>query len=334
MCLRIGLVFHERQAFILEEKKMDMFICLMLFAVGIVLVVKGGDAFVDAASWIAKAMDIPTFIIGATIVSLATTMPEMIVSVMAAADEKVDMAIGNAVGSVIANTGLIMAVAMVAMAIPCSRKKYLPQCLLLIAASAVLLVGCQGGRLSIGWSLVLIVIFLLFMGENLRRAKSEMKSAQDHQSVDKGELARNIGKFIVAAAAIVLGSRFMVDNGSRIAYLLGVPERIVALTLVAIGTSLPELVTTITAIVKKESALSIGNIIGANIIDLSLILPISSLAAGGPLPVSAQSLAMDLPACLLISLLAMLPLIFRQRACRLQGIALLAAYGVYLFLIL
>ena len=313
---------------------MDMFICLMLFAVGIVLVVKGGDAFVDAASWIAKAMDIPTFIIGATIVSLATTMPEMIVSVMAAADGKVDMAIGNAVGSVIANTGLIMAVAMVAMSIPCSREKYLPQCLLLIAASAVLLIGCRGGRLNVLWSLMLTLIFLLFMGENLRRAKSEMKSAQDHQSVDKGELARNIGKFIVAAAAIVLGSRFMVDNGSRIAYLLGVPERIVALTLVAIGTSLPELVTTITAIVKKESALSIGNLIGANIIDLSLILPISSLAAGESLPVSAQSLAMDLPACLLISLLAMLPLIFRQRACRLQGIALLAAYGVYLFLVL
>lgn len=313
---------------------MDMFLCLMLFAVGIALVVKGGDAFVDAAGWIAKAMDIPTFIIGATIVSLATTMPEMIVSVMAAAGGKVDMAIGNAVGSVIANTGLIMAVAMVAMSIPCSRKKYLPQCLLLIAASAALLVGCRDGRLSILWSFALIAIFLLFMGENLRRAKSEMKSAQERQSCDKGELARNILKFVVAAAAIVLGSRFMVDNGSRIAVLLGVPERIVALTLVAIGTSLPELVTTVTAIVKKESALSIGNIIGANIIDLSLILPISSLAAGEPLPVSAQSLKMDLPTCLLISLMAMLPLMLRERASKLQGAVLMAAYGLYLAMVL
>lgn len=313
---------------------MDMFLCLMLFAVGIALVVKGGDAFVDAAGWIAKAMDIPTFIIGATIVSLATTMPEMIVSVMAAAGGKVDMAIGNAVGSVIANTGLIMAVAMVAMSIPCSRKKYLPQCLLLIAASAALLVGCRDGRLSILWSFALIAIFLLFMGENLRRAKSEMKSAQDHQSVDRKALAGNVGKFLLAAAAIILGSRFMVDNGSRIAYLLGVPERLVALTLVAIGTSLPELVTTLTAIVKKESALSIGNIIGANIIDLSLILPISSLAAGEPLPVSAQSLKMDLPACLLISLMAMLPLMLRERASKLQGAVLMAAYGLYLAMVL
>lgn len=313
---------------------MDMFLCLMLFAAGIALVVKGGDAFVDAAGWIAKAMDIPTFIIGATIVSLATTMPEMIVSVMAAAGGKVDMAIGNAVGSVIANTGLIMAVAMVAMSIPCSRKKYLPQCLLLIAASAALLVGCRDGRLSILWSFALIAIFLLFMGENLRRAKSEMKSAQDHQSVDRKALAGNVGKFLLAAAAIILGSRFMVDNGSRIAVLLGVPERIVALTLVAIGTSLPELVTTLTAIVKKESALSIGNIIGANIIDLSLILPISSLAAGEPLPVSAQSLKMDLPACLLISLMAMLPLMLRERASKLQGAVLMAAYGLYLAMVL
>ena len=313
---------------------MDMFLCLMLFAVGIALVVKGGDAFVDAAGWIARAMDIPTFIIGATIVSLATTMPEMIVSVMAAADGKVDMAIGNAVGSVIANTGLIMAVAMVAMSIPCSRKKYLPQCLLLIAASAALLLGCRKGRLDPGWGLMLVGVFLLFMGENLRRAKAEMKSAQDHQSVDRKELARNIAKFLIAAAAIVLGSRLMVDNGSRIAALLGVPERIVALTLVAIGTSLPELVTTLTAIVKKESALSIGNIIGANIIDLSLILPISSLAAGEALPVSVQSAGIDLPVCLLITLMAMLPLMLWQRASRLQGLILLAGYGAYLIAVM
>ena len=141
---------------------MEMFVCCLLFAVGVVLVIKGGDAFVDAASWIDRAMDIPTFIIGATIVSLATTMPEMIVSVMAAAQGKVDMAVGNAVGSVIANTGLIMAVAMMAMAIPCSREKYLRQCLLLTVTAAVLVLGCRGGKLGIGWSAVLIVLFAYF----------------------------------------------------------------------------------------------------------------------------------------------------------------------------
>ena len=244
------------------------------------------------------------------------------------------MAVGNAVGSVIANTGLIMAVAMMAMAIPCSREKYLRQCLLLTAVAAVLVLGCRGGKLGIGWSAVLIVLFLLFMAENLRSARSEMKSAEAHEPVEKKELLKNIGKFLLAAAAIVLGSRLMVDNGSSIAAFLGVPERIVALTLVAVVTSLPELVTTITAIVKKESALSVGNIIGANIIDLSLILPVSSLAAGEPLPVSAQSAAVDLPACLIITVLALLPLMLRQKSSKVQGAVLLAAYAVYLFIVL
>lgn len=313
---------------------MEILVCFLLFAVGIILVIKGGDAFVDAASWIAKAMNIPTFIIGATIVSLATTMPEMLVSVMAAAEGKVDMAIGNAVGSVIANTGLIMAISMLAMTVACSREKYMRQCVLLLAAAAVLLVGCRGGQMSIGWSGVLIAIFLLFMAENLRSAKSEMKNGDIHDPVDKKELGGNIMKFLIAAVAIVVGSRLMVDNGSRIAAFLGVPERIVALTLVAVGTSLPELVTTITAIVKKESSLSIGNIIGANIIDLSLILPVSSLAAGEALPVSAQSIAVDLPGCLLITALALVPLMVREKASKLQGAVLLAAYAVYLIIVL
>jgi cation:H+ antiporter len=313
---------------------MEILIACLLFAVGIVLVVKGGDAFVDSASWIAEAMDIPSFIIGATIVSLATTMPEMIVSVMAAAEGKVDMAVGNAVGSVIANTGLIMGVAMLAMSIPCSREKYLKQCLMLTAVAAILWIGCLGGTMGIGWSVVLVAICALFMWANIRSAKSEMMNAENHEPVDKKELSKNIIKFIIAAAAIVLGSRLMVDYGSAIASFLGVPERIIALTLVAIGTSLPELVTTITAIIKKESALSVGNIIGANIIDLSLILPLSSLAAGEPLPVSAQSVAVDLPTCLLITVLALLPLMLRQKASKVQGLALLIAYGIYLVIIL
>jgi cation:H+ antiporter len=205
---------------------------------------------------------------------------------------------------------------------------------MLIAVATILWIGCLGGTMGIGWSIVLVAICALFMWTNIRSAKSEMENAEDHEPVDKKELSKNIVKFIIAAAAIVLGSRLMVDYGSAIASFLGVPERIIALTLVAVGTSLPELVTTITAIIKKESALSVGNIIGANIIDLSLILPLSSLAAGEPLPVSAQSIAVDLPTCLVITVLALLPLMLRQKASKVQGAALLAAYAVYLIIIL
>ena len=117
---------------------MEIWISLLLFAAGVVLVVKGGDIFVYAAGWIARASGIPTFIIGATIVSVATTLPEMIVSMLAAGEEKVDMAIGNAIGSVTANTGLILAIAMIFMSIVIERKDYIFQCILLIAAAALL----------------------------------------------------------------------------------------------------------------------------------------------------------------------------------------------------
>lgn len=311
---------------------MHNLLCIALFLVGIILVIKGGDVFVDAASWIAKALNIPTFIIGATIVSIATTLPEMIVSAFAAAEGKTDMAIGNAVGSVIANIGLIMAVAMVAMNIVCSRKKYLVPMVMLIATSAILYVSSLSGSLSVIGSVVLGCIFVAFMTYNVISAKGEKTDeTEKKEPMDKKLLGKNIVLFLIGAAAIVLGSRLMVNNGSVIATdILHVPERIVAITLIAIGTSLPELVTTVTAIIKKESALSIGNVIGANIIDLSLILPICSIVSGQRLPVAHSSIIMDLPVCLGLCIIALVPIMFREKASKVQGALLLICYAAYL----
>lgn len=313
---------------------MNILMTCLLFAVGIALVVKGGDVFVDAASYIAKAFRIPPFIIGATIVSIATTLPEMIVSLIAAAEGKTDMAIGNAVGSVTANTALIMAIAMIAMPIVCSRKQYLKQILLLIASAAVLFLSCRTGELNPIGSLILTVIFILFVVQNLFSAKTDSNKQSGQAAADKKKLLQNSLLFLLGAAAIVLGSQLMVDNGSEIAVWLGVPERIVAITLIAVGTSLPELVTTISAIVKKEAALSVGNIIGANIIDLSLILPLCAVVSGKTLPVAAGSIAVDLPVCLGVTLIAAVPLIFRQKASKLQGVLLLAFYALYMITVI
>lgn len=308
---------------------MGIWVSVLLFAVGIVLVMKGGDIFVDAAGWIARAAGVPTFIIGATIVSLATTMPEMIVSIIAAAEGSNDMAIGNAVGSVTANTGLIMAAAMVFMTVLLPRQKYLPQCLLLIAAAAVLWIGSSGGRLELGFSILLFAVFATFMALNLSNARAEMTDTEK-ESHSKKELAVQILLFLLGAAAIIAGSNLLVDHGKILADALGVPERVIAVTMVAIGTSLPELVTTLTAIRKKESGLSVGNIIGANIIDLTLILSICSFVSDDGLTISRQSAAIDMPACFIITLIAIVPMLVRQRASRLQGVLLLLAYGAYL----
>ena len=310
---------------------MSMILAVILFVVGIVLVIKGGDFFVDAASFIARAANIPSFIVGATIVSFATTMPEMIVSVMASLEGKNDMAVGNAVGSVTANTGLIMGLAIVFMMIVTPRKTYLKQCVMLIVAGAVLWAGSLSGNLAPWASIVLIIIFIAFMVFNVLAAKDQPAETEKFE-VTKNDIIKNIILFIVGAAGIVLGSNCLINGGSSIATALGVPERVIAVTMVAIGTSLPELVTTITAIRKKESSLSVGNIIGANIIDLSLILPVCTFVSSGKFSVSEQCLSVDFPACLIICLIAVIPMIVKEKAYKAQGILMLLAYAVYLFI--
>lgn len=312
---------------------MEWFLAITSLVAGIILVAKGGDFFVDAASWMAKAAGIPTFIVGATIVSLATTLPEIIVSVMAAVEGKTEMAIGNAVGSVTANTAMIMAIAFVFMKITIVLKDYLVQCILLILTSGILILGCLNDVLSTWAAIVLITIFVIHMIVNVRLAKKHSAASKEKEQEvqkDKKTVIINIVKFVGGAAGIVVGSRFLVDGGSDLAALLGVPERIVAVTVVAIGTSIPELVTTITAIKKKEYGLSVGNIVGANIIDLSLILPLCSLVSGENLPVSAQGAHIDMPVCFGVTVLAIVPLLIRRKASRVQGIVLLAAYVTYL----
>lgn len=310
---------------------MNMFLAALLFILGIVLVIKGGDWFVDASSFIARAANIPSFIVGATIVSFATTMPELLVSVMASLEGKNDMAVGNAVGSVTANTGLIMGLAIVFMTIVTPRVSYLKQCIILVVAGVILYIGSLSGTLAPWAGTVLIIVFIIFMVINVFSAKSQ-KNADEKLIVTKNDIIKNIVLFVVGAAGIVLGSNFLIDGGSAIATALGVPERVIAVTMVAIGTSLPELVTTITAIRKKESNLSVGNIIGANIIDLSLILPICTFVSSGTFAVSRQCLNIDLPASIIICLIAVLPMIIKEKAYKAQGIIMLLAYAVYLFI--
>ena len=315
---------------------MDIAVTVLLFALGVLLVVKGGDYFVDAASWIAEVSGIPKLIVGATIVSIATTLPEMIVSVMAALQGKVDMSIGNAVGSATANLGLILAIALICMPGIIKRKEYLMKSFLMLLAALIIVVCGFSGEVNIVFSLLLMVIFVTFLWENVSSAKKVLANGQgdskDQSLTDRKTVIINIVKFIVGAAGIVIGADLLVDNGSELARLIGVSERIIGVTLVAVGTSLPELITTITAIAKKQSALSVGNILGANIIDLTLIMPLSAVISGKSLPVSATSAMIDLPACLLVGIIAVIPALVCSKFSRWQGYVLLAVYAAYIIL--
>ena len=328
---------------------MVLFLTILLTAVGLVLIIKGGDWFVDSASWIAEKTGIPKLIVGATVVSFATTLPELLVSCLAGIRGNSDMAIGNAVGSVSANIGLIMGISLICIPAVIRRKDYALKGGLMIGAAALLagltLLGInhgytEGGDMPAAYlhalpALSLFVIFGVAMWDNIRGALSAMKNEKaasgEKTPTTKKEIVLNIVKFVIGVAGIVGGAELLVTYGSKLATLIGVPERIISITMVAIGTSLPELVTTVTAIVKKQSQLSVGNIIGANIIDLTLILPICALLSGGRLTVPTPgSYLLDMPFTFLAAVVAIVPAMIGKKFYRAQGIALLLLYAGYI----
>ena len=320
-----------RVADLLSISSDNIIFAVILFVIGIFFIVKGGDIFVDAATWIAEATGIPKFIIGATVVSFATTLPELLVSAIAATQGKNDMAIGNAVGSVTANVGLIMSISILCMPALVKRKEVAFKGFLMIGAVAAMFVFTQNLSLSIWQSIILIVIFVVFMAENIISGKASIGADGDDEKpeINAKTVISNIAKFIIGAVGIVVGADLLVDDGTVIATHLGVSEAIIGVTIIAVGTSLPELVTTITAIVKKQSELSIGNIIGANIIDLTLILPICAFISNGSLPVGKQSAYLDIVICMTVIIIAIVPTVIFKKLSRWQGALMLCIYIAY-----
>ena len=311
-----------------------MAVSVIIFIVGLIFIIKGGDWFVDSASWFAEATGIPKFVVGATVVSFATTLPELLVSVRAAVNGSAQLAIGTAIGSVTANTTLIMGVSLVAMAGVVNRKSFSIKGALFLASSIGLTVLSLKGYLPTWSAFILWAIFIAFMVVNLVEGK---KGAENDEidSYEKKEIPGKILFFILGTAGIVFGAEFLVGSGKTIASGMGVSEAIIGFTVIALGTSLPELVTTLTAIRKKESSLSVGNIIGANIIDLTLILPLCAMINGKALPVEKVNLVFDFPVCILASVIAVVPTMIQGKFKKWQGFALLTVYVAYMvFLVL
>ena len=325
---------------------MESILIYVLFAVGIVLIVKGGDWFVDGAVWAAEITRIPKFIIGATIISVATTLPEIFVSTIAAMEghgilvsqvgdyiaasqDKVGMA------SVICNTAMILAISIIFMPIAVDKRSFAPKGILLIAAVCALFLLSRSGSFSIAGAAVLLFIFLLYITENIRSAKREAgaEETEEAPASDRKSIVLNILRIVGGAACIVVGSQLLVSNGSLIAASWGVSEAIIGVTIVAIGTSLPELVTAVTSLIKKQSSMSVGNVIGANVIDTTLILAVCSFVYGGKLPVSAQNIYLDFPVAIVVTLIAIIPTIVCRRFQRWQGVLMLAVYVAYLVVV-
>lgn len=314
-----------------------MLVPILLFVVGLILLIKGGDWFVDGATGIAHRFHIPEILIGATVVSIGTTLPEVMVSAGAALGGHGEIAYGNAIGSIICNTSLIAAITIAIRPAEVNRKPLmLSVVFFFIAALFYSGVAYFTGYFSRTVGTILLSIFVVYMLISVMQAKKSLSENQGGEKTEiQGTLWKDLILLVVGAAVIAVGADLLVDNGTIIAHKLGVPETVIALTFVALGTSLPELVTAITSLVKGHGALSLGNIIGANLFNLVLVSGVSTALSPFPVPNSSQvcgvnaSLAVDIPVMFAVMSIMVIPALIRGKLSRAQGVILLVIYAAF-----
>ena len=384
-----------------------MLIPVILFAIGLIALIKGGDWFVDGATGIAHRFHVPEFLIGATVVSIGTTLPEVMVSATAAMGGTGSIAYGNAIGSIICNTSLIAALTIAIRPSKVDRKPlYVPVIFFAVAAIFYAATAYISGRFSLVTGIILLVMFVVYMtlviwqafknpegkldADELAEALTE-NVPDEKQESDGGfvgflivgvallvaqlipfltapetltgfgswlagilgalilaigiikwavkkrivALNSNILFLVLGAGIIAVGATLLVDNGIIIATELGVPETVIALTFVALGTSLPELVTAITSLAKGHGALSLGNIIGANLFNLVLVSGVSVVLSPFDVPAEKTiagmnaSLVVDVPVMFAVMGLMIVPTLIRGKLSRVQGILLLGIYAAF-----
>lgn len=260
-----------------------MFLAFLLIVVGFIFLIKGADFLVEGASNIAKRFHIPEIIIGLTIISIGTSMPELFVSITSALEGYSDMAIGNIIGSNIANLLLILGVSSIIKSIRFQRETRLIEIPICLIITVLFMWMCnQGKDVTKGEGIVLIVLFILFIGYTILMAfKGEEFDKEEGASSATEELQTNPLKDLISVfvgiLALKIGGDLVVDNAVKVAEFFHLSEKIISVTILAVGTSLPELVTSVSAAIKGKSDIAIGNIIGSCIFNMLLIIGVSAV---------------------------------------------------------
>ena len=314
-----------------------MLIPVLLFIVGLLFLIKGGDWFVDGASALARRFHLPELLIGATVVSIGTTLPEVMVSTMSALSGHGEIAYGNAIGSVICNAALIAAITIAVRPGKVDPKTLKTPVAFFFAAAAIYCIAAYVfGKFTRVMGIIMLAMFAAYMVVNVLQMKNAPAGEQEaSEEEEEMPLAKTLILLVLGAVLIAVGANLLVDNGTLIAQALGVPESVIALTFVALGTSLPELVTAVTSLAKGHSDLSLGNVVGANVFNLVLVSGMSVTLAPFTIPQSAtlfginSSLVLDLPVMLAVMLILTVPALVKGKLHRAQGILLLAIYAAF-----
>lgn len=310
-----------------------MILSITLIIIGFALLIVGADLLVDGASGIAKKFHIPEIIIGLTIVSIGTSMPELFVSITSAIDGYSDMALGNVIGSNLCNLLLILGLSSLIRPVIFqkeTRKYEIPMCLIF---TIILIIFCNtSNTISKPESIILLILFTIFIGYTIYMGKKESQKdileIKTEESKNNNTI-KNIILVILGIVGLKIGGDLAVNNAVKVAQYFNLSEKIISLTILAIGTSLPELVTSVTAAIKGNSDIAIGNIIGSNIFNMLLIIGVSSFIK----PISFNtSYNLDLSILVISTLiLALFPIIPpKNEMSRINGLIYVILYGAYL----
>ncbi|MEX2582488.1 MAG: calcium/sodium antiporter [Gemmatimonadota bacterium] len=307
-----------------------MLLDLVYFVIGLAGLVYGAEWLVGGSARIAAKLGVSSFVVGLTLVSFGTSAPELVVSGIASYGGNGELAVGNVLGSNIANIGLILGLAALIRPMYVKRELVLRDVPIMIGAAAIIPVLAWSGTISRAEGALLLVLFAAYIGfiaVDARRQSSDLDAVLEREGVDVSErnsVKRDAAIAIVGLVVLAVGANLMVDSAIAIATELGVSQVVIGLTLVALGTSLPELAASVSAARRDEGEIVIGNIVGSNIFNVALILGVSALIR--PLPISATVLRIDAPVVIALSLL-FVPLMFTSlRIHRWEGGFLVACY--------
>ena len=315
-----------------------MLLSILLFAVGLVLLIKGGDWFVDGATGIARRFHLPDIVVGATVVSIGTTLPEVMVSATGAMLGQGAMAYGNAIGSIICNTALIAAISVAVNPGPVNTKSMkMPVLFFFVSAAIYCVAAYLMGEFTRPLGVIMLTIFVVYLIFTVRQGMKNPEEVEEEEEANAKPrtFLQDLFWLVVGAGLIAVGADLLVEHGTIIAVGLGVPETVIALTFVALGTSLPELVTTITSLRTGHASLGIGNVIGANVFNLVLVSGVAVTLAPFEVPVGNlifghnASLVMDIPIMLAVMLLLTMPALATKKLHRWQGVVLLCIYAAF-----